>query len=149
MYYTRGEEGDAAMGIHEMRGYFEFSEGNIGNFATFHEQHGRFLTGHIEISFSGADGEAGAGLNHPDLARALGFRGDVKIEWEDLVIGLDADRFDRSVGISHKSETTGEKTDYEDIRRAVQLDLAAIDAFLDGAIQAHRRECAAELIEAE
>ena len=136
MFFTSAEYGDAERGKRETRGLFEFLENCIGIFSTTHSQQGRFLDGRIEIRFRGADGVAMTGLNDPDIARALGFRGDVNVAWGER-IDSDDDPFDRYVVISYKSETLGERTDYEDLRRAAQLDLAAIDTFLDRAIYAH------------
>ncbi|KKW30594.1 MAG: hypothetical protein UY75_C0028G0002 [Parcubacteria group bacterium GW2011_GWC2_52_8c] len=134
MFFTSAEYGDAERGKRETRGLFEFLENCIGIFSTTHSQQGRFLDGRIEIRFRGADGVAMTGLNDPDIARALGFRGDVNVAWGDRTSDHDVDPFDHYISIDYKSETLGERTDYEDLRRAAQLDLAAIDAFLDCAI---------------
>ncbi len=139
MYFTRNEHGDAENGRHETRGFFEFAESCIGIFTTTHEQHGRFLSGRIKIRFSGADGVASAGLNDPDIARALGFRDNVNVDWGEHITHDDDDHFDRRVSIIYKTETLGERTDYEDLRRAARLDIAAIDACLDRAVCAHLR----------
>jgi len=138
MFFISAEYGDAESGKRETRGLFEFSEKCVGIFSTTHFQRGRFLDGRIEIRFRGTDGMATAGLNDPDIVRALGFRSDVYVEWGER-IDSDVDPFDRYISIGYKSETLGERTEYEDLRRAAHLDLAAIDAFLDCAIQAHLR----------
>lgn len=140
MYHTRGEYGDAESGKRETRGFFEFMDNCVGIFTTTHEQRGRFIAGRIEVSFSGADGMALAGLNNPDIAQALGFRDNVGATWEDIANSGD-DLFDRCVSICYELETLGERVDYEDLRRVGCLDIAAIDAFLDRVIQAYLRMC--------
>lgn len=128
----------------EARGEIDFVSHHLGRYVLRLAKEGHFLQGEVQIDFDDRDGPTSAALNHPDIATAIAFHGEVAAGWGDIA------KFDprsmyphytRRVALTFLSGGLSDAWEQRDFEVAAMTVLEALNVFLGRAADGYLTAC--------